>query len=288
MAGTIKVGENTLMILLEPKDYSKATGPLKAVAINNLFARAVVEGHITGFVHVDDAANPKTFHVVHPYGMSLLFGDSGNKAFNAEFLDYAINKDQVRKKHEWLQAFPQSWDAVLTNLFAGNLITSADNAGRADRGIIELNTRVNFRFDPGKYPRLWRNNIPEGVEIVRTDKKMFDEMPGSVVPKYFWNNADDFLSRGAGYSVICNGELAATAYASFVIDNMLELGIETVEQFRGKGFGKYACCALIDHCLERKLEPVWACRLENIGSYKLALKIGFEDIAYIPYYRLSD
>jgi RimJ/RimL family protein N-acetyltransferase len=113
-------------------------------------------------------------------------------------------------------------------------------------------------------------------------------MPGSVVPKYFWNNAEDFLERGAGYSVLHQGKLAATAYASFVIDDMLELGIETVEQFRGRGFGKYACCALIDHCLERGLEPVWACRLENTGSYKLAQKVGFEDIAHIPYYRLSN
>jgi GNAT superfamily N-acetyltransferase len=276
------------MLLLEPKDYHKATGPLRAVAINNLFARAVVEGHIDGTVHVDDAANPKTFHVVHSYGMSLLFGESGNAGFNAVFRDYAINKDRVRDKYEWLQAFPASWNAALAGFFAGSLVPSDDNAGRDERGVIELNTRVNFKFDPSKYPNAWRNGIPKGVTIVRTDRKIFDEMPGSVVPKYFWNNVEDFLSRGAGYSVICEGELAATAYASFVIDNMLELGIETVEQFRGKGFGKYACCALIDHCLERGLEPVWACRLENIGSYKLAQKIGFEDVARIPYYRLSN
>jgi hypothetical protein len=35
------------------------------------------------------------------------------------------------------------------------------------------------------------------------------------------------------------------------------------------------------------LEPVWACRLENDGSYKLAQKLGFEPVLEIPYYRLS-
>lgn len=276
------------MLLLEPKDYHKAAGPLAAVAFNNLFARAVVEGHIPGTVHADSMETPTTFHVVHPYGMSLLFGVSGNKAFNAAFRDYALNVSNVRNAHEWLQASPAAWDAVLKDLFAGSLVKQADNAKGRDRGIIELNTRVNFKFDPDKYPKSWRNEMPGDVTIVRTDKRIYDEMPGSVVPKYFWNSSEDFLARGAGFSVLYQGRLAATAYASFVIDDKLELGIETVAEFRGRGFGLYACCALIDHCLERGLEPVWACRLENIGSYKLALKIGFEDIAHIPYYRLSD
>lgn len=34
-------------------------------------------------------------------------------------------------------------------------------------------------------------------------------------------------------------------------------------------------------------EPIWSCRLENTGSYKLAQKIGFLPTAEIPYYRLS-
>jgi hypothetical protein len=53
------------------------------------------------------------------------------------------------------------------------------------------------------------------------------------------------------------------------------------------GFAEYTCSALIDYCIENNYEPVWACHLENIGSYKLAQKIGFTPSALIPYYRLS-
>ena len=60
------------MIELEIKDYSKAVEALKKVQINNLFARAVVENHVSGKVYVDNPDNPTTFYVVHPYGMSLL------------------------------------------------------------------------------------------------------------------------------------------------------------------------------------------------------------------------
>jgi RimJ/RimL family protein N-acetyltransferase len=72
------------------------------------------------------------------------------------------------------------------------------------------------------------------------------------------------------------------------MDNMLELGMETVPKFRGKGFAQHTCSQLIDYCLDNDYEPIWACRLENIGSVRLAEKLGFKSTIQIPYYRLSD
>lgn len=69
-------------------------------------------------------------------------------------------------------------------------------------------------------------------------------------------------------------------------DNQLEFGIETVDGFRGKGFAFHTASSLIDYCLENNYEPVWACRLENTGSYKLAEKLGFEPTVTLPYYKL--
>jgi RimJ/RimL family protein N-acetyltransferase len=67
----------------------------------------------------------------------------------------------------------------------------------------------------------------------------------------------------------------------------LEIGIETAEEFRRKGFAEIVCEAIIEYCIANKYEPVWSCRLENSGSYILAQKMGFEPIYKIPYYRLS-
>jgi RimJ/RimL family protein N-acetyltransferase len=116
---------------------------------------------------------------------------------------------------------------------------------------------------------------------------MFEEMTGTVIPSFFWNNAEDFLKNGVGYSLLYNNQLATTAYSAFIHDDMLEIGIETIPEFRGKGFAQLACSALIDYCIENNYEPVWACRLANIGSYKLALKLGFEVNIELPYYRLG-
>ena len=275
------------MILLEKNKYSQLTESLKSVTINNLFARAVVENRVSGVVYVDNVKNPKTFYVVHPYGMSLLFGDCNNQEFNNKFKNYSLNKNHERNKHEWMQAFPDKWDIVLNDLFKDCLIKSSDNVENIEKNIIELNTRVNFKFNFKEYKIQNQHKNNSEIKIVRTDKKIFEDMKGSVVPYYFWNNADDFIKNGVGFSLFYKNKLASTAYSAFIQDGKLELGIETIADFRGLGLAQIVCSALINYCLEKNFEPVWACRLENRGSYKLAQKLGFVPVKEIPYYRLG-
>ena len=275
------------MKILEKNNYKKLTLPLQQVTINNLFARAVIEQKVTGEVYVDDKNNPQTFYVIHPYGMTLLFGKSNNPSFNNSFKDYALNKTGSRNRYEWMQAFPNSWDNVLSELFNGYLIKSADNISKPEKGIIELNTRVNFKFSKEKYLANRKSVTNTDIQIVKTDRQMFRDMGGSVVPLYFWDSEDDFLQHGFGYSLFYKNQLASMAFSSYWFGNQFEMGIETKEAFRGKGLAEMVCSALIDYCLQNNYEPIWSCRLENTGSYKLALKLGFEPSLTLPYYRLS-
>lgn len=69
-------------------DYNLAISKLREVTINNLFARSVVEKHVDGTVYVDDIANPKAFYVIHPYGMSLLYGGVSNDFLESQMKGY--------------------------------------------------------------------------------------------------------------------------------------------------------------------------------------------------------
>lgn len=276
------------MFLLHQNDYDKVLSHIKEVMINNLFARSVVERIIPGKVFVDNYTNPGTFFIVHPYGMSLLFGNSTNADFNSKFLQYSLNLDKSRNKHEWMQAFPDQWEGVLKDLYSGYLINSHDNTDNRETGIIELNTRVLFKFNRSRYFNTKINVFPDNCQVVFTNEAIFNEMPGAVIPRNFWDSYNDFSKMGAGFSVLHNHEIASTAFSAYAIDNMLELGIESVPQYRGKGFAQIACSALIDFCLEKNLEPVWSCRLENKSSFILAEKLGFEVYKKLPYYRLSN
>jgi hypothetical protein len=275
------------MILLRPDRYDMVQEPLSKVTINNLFARTIVEKHIPGKIYVDDPNSPSTFHVVHPYNMSLLFGDPHNDKFNQEFRDYALNKNKQRTIHEWLQTFPDEWDDVLDELFKDDLVKSSDDEDKK-KNKIELNTRVNFKFNPDKYNLFKQNYDSNDFLIVLTDQDIFRNMKGTVVPMCFWENSEQFLKRGLGFSLFYENKLASTAFSAYVHDHFLEIGIETVEEFRGKGLAQYSCSAFIDYCLENNLEPVWSCRLENTGSYLLAQKLGFEPTLKRRYYRLCD
>jgi len=274
------------MILLDKSEYGKASEALRAVTINNLFARSVLEKVIKGSVYVDNTEHPETFYISHPYGMSLLFGKTDHTDFNVRFRDYALNTFKIRDRYEWLQVFPEVWNQTLSELFADKIVKSKENTGNEINNKIEENTRVNFKFNREKYLDFKSKYISDTFEIVRTNRIMYDNMNGIVVPKHFWRNAKHFFKAGVGFSLICDSTVASTAYSAFILDNKLEIGIETIADTRGKGFATATCAALIDYCLENGYEPIWACKLENIASYHLAQKLGFEPSCYIPFYRL--
>lgn len=274
------------MILLDKDLYYKTAESLRHVAVNCLFAHSVTEKHVTGSVFVDHAETPLTFYVVHPYGMSLLFGSPDNEHFNLALLDYLLNTSGIRSKVEWLQAYPDTWNSEIAFLLGEKLIRFTNESDNDAAGKVVQNTRVNFSFSRGKYFKL-RNSLGKCQHhIVPTSRELFEEMQGTVVPQYFWNSADDFCKNGIGFSMIIGDKPVSTAYSAYILDDQLELGIETSAEYRGKGFAFHTCTALIDYCIEHDYEPVWSCRLENTGSFKLAQKLGFEPIRTLPYYRL--
>jgi len=274
-----------LMELLHPQHYHMASEQLALLPINQLFARAVVEGHVNGKIYADNAEHPTTFLVTHPYGMSLLFGNENNESFNEAFVRYALNESKDRKRTEWLQAYPATWNEKLSVLLGDKMVREEDRTDK-DSGKVELSTRVNFTFNREKHFEFKSVFGQNSYQIVRTDKHLFEEMVGTVVPKYFWNNGDDFYKNAVGFSLLYEGEVASTAFSAFIVDKKLELGIESVTRFRGKQFAIYTCMALIDYCLENGYEPVWACRFQNTNSFKLAQKIGFEPSLFLPFYKL--
>ncbi len=275
------------MLLLDLTDYDLLTDPLRKVTINNLFARAVIERRVTGSVYVDDKKNPGTFYVVHPYGMSLLFGDPDNQEFIKRFVNFILNKDGGRSKDHWMQVFPSEWNRMLNRLIEEYKLLVTNRPFKDSNEKMELFTRVNFKFNRKKYIEFRKSIKCDDHHIVRSGKSVYSEMNGSVVPGNFWDNEEDFFNNAVGFSLFIGKELISTAFSAFIHDNKLELGMETRKEFQGKGYAPLVCSALIDFCLQNSYEPIWACNLVNTGSYKLAQKLGFEVDYTVPYYKLN-
>lgn len=280
------------MIALTKETFKDLIPVLLALDINTMFALSVLEGKVNGTVYADDAVSPRAFYIRHPYGMAFLYDDNGSADFFRQLKPYLLNTNRVRDKFEWLQGVPAALSPKLDALLGDRLIKVNPDApypalSQQQSGCVLQSQRINYLFCRDKYLTYKQSRPAHTHSVVKTSREVFYTVNGGVVPKYFWNSYDDFNQFGGGFTLMLDNHIpASTAFASFVLDNKLEIGIETAKDYHGMGYGALTCSALIDFCLSEGLEPVWSCNSTNIGSRKLAEKLGFVEYKRIPYYRL--
>lgn len=270
------------MIELQPGRFHTLLPTLQRVLINKLFARSVLEQEVLGRVWIDRRDNPSLIHVIHPYGMTLLFGDASGTHPND--LKAHILAIRINAADRWMQASPGALLPLLDKLLDVEWAAHDQQPGGPR---VQRYTRSNFQFNPTRYA-VKRDLIlsPEDSKLRPLLAKEFALPDIEVSPHKFWSNADQFFAHGGGWCLEQNGQLAAMAFCSFRFDRQLEIGVETRVEYRGRRYALYAACALIDQCISQGLEPVWSCRKENKGSFNLAQALGFEPTIEIPYYRL--
>lgn len=269
------------MVPIAASAGSGLVATLERVGVNTGFARAVAERMVDGALWADRLPAPRAFHALHPYGMSLVWGDSLAAAAD-DVADHLIRGD-YRRSDEWLQVDPRwpqlDWDALLGAEPADRLV------GGGEAGVVRF-SRVNFSFDPARFRALHGASVvPDGWRVRRAAAPDFS-LTGSVVPKFFWRDAAQFLAQGGGWCLERDGNPGAIAFTSFRFGREVEIGIETMPLARRQGLGLAVAVAMIKDLLADDLTPVWSCRRENQASYELALRLGFRLTRTIPYYRL--
>lgn len=248
-------------------DFAARAPSLRDVPINHDFVRAVIEHRAEGRLWLHGG----TAHLLHAYGMSLIWGSADDAAIAA--LTAHLNGGSYRRRDEWLQIAPH-----LASPSWGERLNPAETC-----------TRVNFCFDPARFAERFPAPIqpPDGWRVLPMTADAFDPPAISVTPRAFWRDAAQFLSHGGGYRAECNGEIGAYAFTAFRFDDRLEIGIETYPAHRGKSLAQTCAAALIHDCLALGITPIWSCRKENTASYRLAQKLGFVPSLELPYYRLA-
>jgi RimJ/RimL family protein N-acetyltransferase len=259
------------MIRLAKDQYSLASPLLAGVPFNVLMAQAVAEGRVGGVV-LADAMQPTSVYVRHKYGMSFLMGYSSNAGFREEIVAM-FSDPTLRSSPEWLQVYPLDWTELLDPV--------------AEGGKINRWRRTNFWFNQARFLVRFPRGASRYDTVVCTSAAL-DGFPGTVLPAHFWDDVDEFLASGTGFFSLDDGSqrVAAIAFASYLDEEFLEIGVETIPEFRGRGHARAACARLIHLCLERGLTPVWSCRTENQGSYRLAESLGLVPVVQLPYYEL--
>ena len=152
-----------------------------------------------------------------------------------------------------------------------------------------LRPHTRVEFDSGAWDRArlrgFIDALPDGFALRRItieDAARFAELAPSLV--YNFPSLQDFVARGAGFGIEHEGRFVSGCSSFAICSRSLEFEIQTHPDFRQRGFACATAAAMIEHCIERGLEPSWDAH--NDMSAALATKLGFVNPAPYTAYEL--
>jgi len=237
----------------------------------SLVISSVAECNSPGRIWVDDPINPQTAFIWDKAHIFWLVGRPDNEEYNLavkEFIHEQI-MPEARKREIYifkLCGSLEAWQSISKSIFKK----------------LEKKARRLYVFKRMKIDN-WREEIPDGFAMKRIDARFLNE--SSLKNRNFvvdeisssWDSIDDYLKRGFGFALMHGGEeVACWCTAEYVSKNKCGIGIETLQKYQRREFATLTGYAFVDHCISNDIIPHWDSWDDNIGSIRVAEKVGFE------------
>ncbi len=136
-----------------------------------------------------------------------------------------------------------------------------------------------YLFEYAKDNEFTEVTIPTGYTLKEIDKKLLTKISGNISPSLFWKDLNTFLTRGKGYCITYNDDIASWAFSAAVSSKEIDIGIETNPKYKQQGLELIAAKKMIEYTIQQKKKPVWACHYKNTASEKMAEKLGFVKVS---------
>jgi GNAT superfamily N-acetyltransferase len=117
--------------------------------------------------------------------------------------------------------------------------------------------------------------LPAGYEVFRMGRDLLEKSPRLDETLHRYGDLDTFLAGGLNVCILYGDEYVCEAGADMDVGGIREVGIVTEPVYRGKGFGTIAVAHLLEWCDELGCDTYWDCVKLNIGSLKIARKLGY-------------
>jgi GNAT superfamily N-acetyltransferase len=236
---------------------------------------AVIQNRQRGQVFCDFREKPRSALVVTNFGFTLLVGAEQNKLFDAGLAHLFETEEMLKPGYLLWYSPPPRWQKALDTLVPD---------------VVRRRERVRFEFH--KESALWLEEStlpPEGFEVkdLCLDLIAKTEKLGVEIDSRFWGSANDFVAHGLGVCIMKDGEMVSLCYAAALVDRLAEVDVVTMPEFRSHGLGNLVTQQFIRECLSRGFAPSWDCFGYNIGSMKLADKLGFKEVRRYPFYSFN-
>ena len=240
--------------------------PLIKNTRHELSVECVIYNTSPGEVYADDENKPNSCFIKAPE-CNVFAGNPDNRGFNEEIKKNIDYWDQIT-------CDTNDWEKVVFNLHPNIALRKYkrkyyDLSSTIEKCQFAGDTDIEFI-----YPDMLQRIKYENNELVTE-----------------WNNIVD----AGKYSNLClaalkiqgNMIVACSAVDCFS-DNKIEIGINTLKDYRNKGYGSFLSMALVNESIKNGILKIgWHCVSTNVGSQKIAEKCGFKNIldydSFTPY-----
>lgn len=261
--------ELTLFQQLHQKEFCRVA---KLIVNSNheLCIQSVIKGEIPGAIYTDDSEQPQSALIMTPE-CNVVVGYAGNPEFNAGVkgkLDF--NEDPIMcDTEEW------------------------------EHHISDIHSNVAVKKYTRRYYQLSKLSLPNfmellsdkyTVEYVYADSQDYLQYENAEHVAHWFNftNIEDFQGYCLGAYVRTGNKIVSWCLADCMVDDKMEVGIQTDPEFRRQGLGTIAVAATVRQCLASGINQIgWHCVDSNIGSYTVAERVGFVKVkeynSFTPY-----
>lgn len=247
------------MIKVKPHSYSDYISYAEECACGKVYPLSIAQGYQQGDIFTNSDSAPKTVLFWHYSGFAFVSGEY-DESFLNEVYDIIADKENANTRR--------------IILFTDDARTKAFFDNKED-----VDTELRYFYEHKNNLSTPAIDLPCGCELKPIDAELLPMLRGRITPYFSWDNEDEFLSKGMGYCIVCDGEAAAWAFSAAVSDNEIDIGVETQENYQHRGLAAIVSQAMINYALSEGKAPVWACHYKNIASAKLAEKTGFEKVS---------
>ncbi len=245
------------MIEIQPAQVSPAIRALFRMDMpTGVRCLSVLGGGNAGRIFVDDLPQPK---------MSLVWEQDDGTLYRGGVTDWQVVAGMVAMLRQ---------NSVVALSFRDGDPGVADFPADPDAGAecVELE-RPAHGSDLSPFLEL-----PAGYQVFRMGRDLLEKSPRLDETLHRYGDLDRRLETGLDVCLLRGDEFVCEAGADMDVGGIRELGVVVEPAYRhGWGFGTLVTAHLLSWCDELAVSTYWDCVKLNIGSLKIARKLGFRN-----------
>jgi hypothetical protein len=130
----------------------------------------------------------------------------------------------------------------------------------------------------------------EGIQLLPIDRTLLSNTSLNNTEhirneiQWMWPSEERFYAKGFGWAATLESQIVCWCTAEYLSAERCGIGITTVPAFERRGIATATAGKFVHEALQRGMTPYWECRADNIGSIRVAEKLGFVLLAQERYW----